>query len=533
MRVNVVCREPKEDSVLGRLARTLAASTGWALSTRPDKTADINYFIIYIDLAERFPNWCATPTAAYFSHYETQTPAKVRWWKQAEELCDLAIVTAEQYKRLRVPRRMARPPVDRNLFTPGPGRVPGRVGVSGIVDKSGRKGPDLVSRLAVDRDVVATGRGWPVETRWRDWERLPDFYRSLSVFLCTSTIEGIPMPPLEALSCGVPIAIPIGVGLLDELPAMPGIYRYLPGDYDSMQSVLDRALTTEHDPEALRALTEPYTAGNWALDHARAFESLLWPSTEVENLPDWRGNSGMYCVAFGKPSRRCAVTCIQSFKRHNPGVPVAFAGVEPLGAGEDLFIQREDLDIGGRQAKLAVYEAAPAEWRYILYLDADVEVRGDLSPLFRILADGWEALICRDMDKYHVARMMRRPDNEAEYNATLDQLGTGDVMQYNGGVFGFRRGANTQRFFELWNREWQKYGARDQGALLRALYHNPLRMFVLGNQWNASDRYPLPAGEIAVLHHNLQARRWEGLIQGRIDSPGAWQAVRAWEAKHR
>lgn len=31
------------------------------------------------------------------------------------------------------------------------------------------------------------------------------FYRSCDVFLCTSFSEGTPMPPLEAMSCGVPV----------------------------------------------------------------------------------------------------------------------------------------------------------------------------------------------------------------------------------------------------------------------------------------------------------------------------------------
>ncbi|MHC4721696.1 MAG: hypothetical protein ACYS6I_03200, partial [Planctomycetota bacterium] len=88
-----------------------------------------------------------------------------------------------------------------------------------------------------------------------------------------------------------------------------------------------------------------------------------------------------------------------------------------------------------------------------------------------------------------------------------------------------RRNRNTERFFQQWQSEWQKYGKRDQGALLRALYSRPLRTFVLMNQWNATTRYELPPGEIAIMHHNMEARRWNGIIRGRIDSDEAWQAV--------
>jgi hypothetical protein len=51
------------------------------------------------------------------------------------------------------------------------------------------------------------------------------------------------------------------------------------------------------------------------------------------------------------------------------------------------------------------------------------------------------------------------------------------------------------------------------------------------NQWNATTRYELPPGEIAIKHHNMEARRWNGIIRGRIDSDEAWQAVEKFEGK--
>ena len=93
-------------------------------------------------------------------------------------------------------------------------------------------------------------------------------------------------------------------------------------------------------------------------------------------------------------------------------------------------------------------------------------------------------------------------------------------------MMAFQRCAATKRFFKAWQTEWQRFGKRDQGALLRALYKNPLRLYLLTNHWNASDRYPDIDGEVAIWHHNTKARRWGGLIRGRIDSPEAWAAVR-------
>lgn len=259
---------------------------------------------------------------------------------------------------------------------------------------------------------------------------------------------------------------------------------------------------------------------------------LGWMSIMGERLPVSGSTMGMYCVGFGGPSRECAQLCVGSFREQMPGIPIAFGGVEPLGS-EDLFIELPDLDIGGRQGKLAVYDRAPKEWKYILYLDADVEVVGDISFLYWLLVDGWDVVICKDMAKYHTAWMMIRPDNKAEYDATIRSIGTGEVFQYNGGVFAFRRNTRTKRLFERWIDEWHRYGGRDQGALLRALHSDPVKLYVLFNQWNASDRYPMPVGEVAVIHHNQRARRWAGLIFGRTDSRQAWDAVDLWKKQPR
>jgi hypothetical protein len=127
----------------------------------------------------------------------------------------------------------------------------------------------------------------------------------------------------------------------------------------------------------------------------------------------------------------------------------------------------------------------------------------------------------------------RRPDNLDECAETWDLLGTREALQYNGGMMGFRRCERVARFFDAWQEEWQKYGKRDQLAFMRARERVKPRIWPLHNQWNASDRYPLPPGEIAALHHNIQARRWTGIINGRADSAEAWRAVERWEGAQR
>jgi glycosyltransferase involved in cell wall biosynthesis len=95
----------------------------------------------------------------------------------------------------------------------------------------GRKGIDVfegvLARLAAagrDTNVIITGPGWEkvVAKNQREQNRIhyfrylpdvamPAFYNALDVFLVTARVEGGPVPPLEAMSCGTPVVTtPVG-----------------------------------------------------------------------------------------------------------------------------------------------------------------------------------------------------------------------------------------------------------------------------------------------------------------------------------
>ncbi|MDZ4768364.1 MAG: glycosyltransferase family 4 protein [Chloroflexota bacterium] len=283
--IRIVCELPSEH-VLGRMARSLADHAGWELSAKASAFADINYFIPYLSFE---PTEAAA--AAYFTHCETNDKGKTRRWQSVDKMVTGRIVTASRYKaQLLHPTAVVRPPIDMDKFRPAL-RVSrsGKplIGVGGMVYKTGRKGEHLVEMLAqsaLGREInlCASGRGWSVQTQKYDWGEMQAFYQSLDVFLCTSLIEGVPMPPLEALACGVPIVVPIGVGLLDDLADAIGIYRYQAGDYDGMVRALQDAIgmvTARLGRDAKRLISDQcrsyvvknYTAENWAADHVAAF----------------------------------------------------------------------------------------------------------------------------------------------------------------------------------------------------------------------------------------------------------------------
>lgn len=232
---------------------------------------------------------------------------------------------------------------------------------------------------------------------------------------------------------------------------------------------------------------------------------------------------GIYCVAFGEPARRCAHRLMESSKRHMPDVPIALCSSGQLGP-EDVLIVQPDSDVGGRRAKLQAYDLAPPEWESVLYLDADTEIVAPVYQLFEWVESGWEFLICRDVGE--TLHSFQRKNNLPELALLRAAVGgTLHLAQFNGGVWAFRRCEAVRAFMTRWREEWEVYAQRDQGALIRALYADPVRLLVLEHSWNCFPKYTPAVREPAILHHAGDARRWVGKLPGRIDSPEAWAIV--------
>jgi len=559
VRVNVVCRNYSEDRVLPRFSRYLAKGLGWQLTRTPDPKADLIYLSAYFE-ATRLKPWPNVPVMAYFTHREKEPPgnSKQQYFDKMAKQIDLRVATAKMYAdflRKNGPTIQAHPPVERDRFVIGHSHKGIVCGFSGYTYTNHRKGEDLVkgilsSGVAKQAEWKASGRGWPVPTKRYPWKDMPAFYQSLDILVVTSRVEGVPMPPLEALACGVSVVVPRGVGLLDELEQVPGIHRYKRGDLKDLIKNLGKAieLRPEVDREQLRAVTEPYTIQAWCEDHVKAVEVLMGLNAgintdeaveldseeDIEDMPKIQihdpvaqgtgSRQGIYCVAFGDPARTCALRMMKSAKKHMPEIPICLCSDRKIGP-EDVLIVEPDSDIGGRRAKLKAYELSPAEWEHVLYLDADTEVVGDIRFYFQLIADGWEFVICKDPHLMDTMHSFRRSNNLAELHEIEQELYTLNTLQYNGGVWAFGRNKRVASFFARWRAEWEKHAQRDQGALIRAMYRDPLKVLVLGNEWNTFPKYTRGIQTAGLMHYPGDARRWDGMIQGRIDSKTAWQAV--------
>jgi len=288
VRVHIVHRRWRDDRVLPRFARHLAERLGWGLGRRPDRRADVTYWLAYYERG-RFETFDATRQAAYFTHVDDpeHEPDMVRLHHDTAAVVDLRVcmnrVDREELDAAFGPTVAPPLPVELDHFPlkQGPPGTPPVVGFSGYGYRSGRKGGDLAAGLVeqrADRCVFrASGRKWPCPTRMYRWEELPEFFRGLDVYVSTAVLEGGPMTTLEALATGVPVVIGRGVGLHDELPDVPGIHRYRAGDLDDLVRAVDDALASYAtvDRTALRRAVAPHSVQSWCDAHRSAFERLV------------------------------------------------------------------------------------------------------------------------------------------------------------------------------------------------------------------------------------------------------------------
>jgi hypothetical protein len=185
---------------------------------------------------------------------------------------------------------------------------------------------------------------------------------------------------------------------------------------------------------------------------------------------------GVAYVAFGPPAVREVQKSIEGLRQNND-FPVSVITDSDI-KGVDL-VRMSDPGPGARRAKLQLPELVGYE--RCLYLDADTRVRGDVSPLFEPLEAGFDMVITPS-SKQHREQLWHLGDEEREH--TFRFLRNPWPLVLQGGVFCYARQA-VRALFERWLLEWERRQEADQGALLRALEGEPLKMWLMGAKtWN-------------------------------------------------
>lgn len=159
---------------------------------------------------------------------------------------------------------------------------------------------------------------------------------------------------------------------------------------------------------------------------------------------------------------------------------VASVGDGPV-MGRQAFTQPLDFDKvrRSRWAKVNLDRWSP--FCSTLYLDADTRIYTDVSAGFEILDAGWDMAISYSIQQGDASL---RHIGEADRQATLRALCCAEVLQLQAGVMFFDKSVIVKRFFSAWRQEWSRFEGQDQGALLRALERVPLRVWLLGREWN-------------------------------------------------
>ena len=144
-----------------------------------------------------------------------------------------------------------------------------------------------------------------------------------------------------------------------------------------------------------------------------------------------------------------------------------------------------------RRAKVNLFDLS--KFDKFVYLDVDTRTRESLTPLFDILADGWDIVICPSSNQdeqtfWHVG--------EQERNATLNEIGI-NPLQLQCGVIAVSKNERTRALFQAWALEWMRYSGEDQAAFARALYRAPVKVWMMGYPWNGG----------AAISHNFGAMR--------------------------
>lgn len=197
---------------------------------------------------------------------------------------------------------------------------------------------------------------------------------------------------------------------------------------------------------------------------------------------------GVFYVARGKTALHEAMQSLVSMHQYNHWpVMVSTDQFAPMVFPETWSLPLPDgCDPGGRLAKLMVLSLCPPSWRQVLYIDADTRVRGDLSFGFKALDSGWDMVIAPSQ---HQGQEWLWHINWRENFETELEIVNPESLALQAGLFWIARNPATVRFMRRWRCEWERHRDQDMGALLRALYHHPIKVLLAGGLFNGQ---PMP-----------------------------------------
>lgn len=194
---------------------------------------------------------------------------------------------------------------------------------------------------------------------------------------------------------------------------------------------------------------------------------------------------GVVWIAYGAPALREAGRAIKAYREILPSAIVApvtliCESITPWNGIQHIL--REDISWGARQTKVMLDLITPYD--YTLYMDADTRVKSSaILTGFKILKAGWDMVMApsfrQGSDIYgHI--------DQTERIYTFNRLRYRQAIQFQAGVMWFSKSQKVASLFEAWREEWNVFKTYDQAALARAIDKVPIKIWVLGKDWNSS-----------------------------------------------
>ena len=123
--------------------------------------------------------------------------------------------------------------------------------------------------------------------KWRSPDEMPEYYNEIDLCMCTSIMEGTPLPVLEAMSCGIPI-ISTDVGVVPEALGekqsefIIGDREYGKNDDEVRNKLKEKLVYIYENREVLKELSDEnlksiveYDGGKIIQEYKKYFEKFL------------------------------------------------------------------------------------------------------------------------------------------------------------------------------------------------------------------------------------------------------------------
>ena len=259
---------------------------------------------------------------------------------------------------------------------------------------------------------------------------------------------------------------------------------------------------------------------------------------------------GVFIVAYGHQAHDCAYHLIRTIHKYSPSYPVCLVSegfkevfqkpncrkdkrdetLEPstnyyevlpeafrkIMQDTDVHVPDVMTDRRARGQKTSIWKLAPSEWKYVLYLDADILVSTNLDIFFQVLEDGWDMVLTLSPPQGPLIRHAQRAKYKQENSVTDKLLHGNHWLQPSGGVWSFARNERTEAYLALFHKEWKLWQHTDQQSMIRAMYMSPVKAWTLGTEWNTfmhhADEAPRSVG---IRHFATAARSWTVKHAGR------------------